>query len=90
MKRFLLRLMLSLGVLVLLALAFVFYKFLTLPPVTGSEPAWSSDGSVYFISNRSGNENIWAVGMNGSSFTPNSTDSGIVNVDRDDRPPFDP
>lgn len=54
------------------------------------QPVWSSDGSVYFISNRSGNENIWAVGMKGSRFFPSTTDAGIANVDGDDRPPFDP
>lgn len=53
------------------------------------QPVWSSDGSVYFISNRSGHENIWSIGMNGSNFPPNTTDSGIANVDGDDRPPFD-
>lgn len=25
------------------------------------QPAWAMDGSIYFISNRSGNDNVWAV-----------------------------
>ncbi len=34
---------------------------LTSGPHANYQPAWSTDGRIYFVSNRSGNQNIWSV-----------------------------
>lgn len=52
------------------------------------QPVWASDGTVYFVSNRSGKENIWAVGAGGVARTMPDRE-GIVNVDPDQEGPFD-
>ncbi|MCZ6834625.1 MAG: hypothetical protein O7G85_02525 [Planctomycetota bacterium] len=43
------------------------------------QPVWAFDGMVYFVSNRSGNENIWAVSAGRSSYA--MPRQGVVNVD---------
>jgi hypothetical protein len=30
------------------------------------QPAWGADGKVYFVSNRGGTENIWAIAVDGA------------------------
>jgi Tol biopolymer transport system component len=40
------------------------------------QPAWGADGSVYFVSNRSGVDNIWAVAPTGGSGNPGTPLAG--------------
>ena len=43
-------------------------------------PVWAADGTVYFLSDRSGTDNIWAVAT-GRTIEPPATDGGLVTVD---------
>lgn len=48
------------------------------------EPVWSSDGSVYFVSNRSGIDNIWAKAAGGNlRFDEPTPKTGIASVPTD-------
>ncbi len=53
------------------------------------QPTWASDGNVYFVSDRSGVDNIWSVaaGFNGNS--PDMRPSNMVNVDPNMQQPND-
>jgi len=44
------------------------------------QPTWGSDGTVYFVSNRSGIDNVWGV-RTGRAMRAVGPDSQIVNVD---------
>jgi Tol biopolymer transport system component len=49
-----------------------------------TQPVWSGDGNVYFVSNRSGVDNIWAATVGRSALDPFiGGDTGIANVDPD-------
>lgn len=52
------------------------------------QPTWGTDGTVYFVSNRSGVDNIWGVST-GRSFNAIGPESQIVNVDPSDTPTQD-
>jgi TolB protein len=45
------------------------------------QPVWSPDESVYFVSDRSGRENIWAVSTVGLRFADHPRSGGIATVD---------
>ena len=48
-------------------------------------PVWSADGTVYFISDRSGTDNIWAVAT-GRTIEPAGGTQDLVTVDTDIEP----
>lgn len=51
------------------------------------QPMWSPDGQVYFVSNRSGVDNIWAVGTSRLVELRQPTETDLVGVDAEsDRP----
>ena len=54
-------------------------------------PAWGADGSIYFLSDRSGNDNIWAVATNRLDLSsPWNGDGGeLVGADPDSEDPRD-
>lgn len=45
------------------------------------QPVWSTDGRVYFVSNRSGLDNVWAVAADRVIETVTSNGSGLAGVD---------
>lgn len=50
------------------------------------QPTWATDGNIYFVSNRSGVDNIWSVvGENGG--TPREVNSATVGVDSNKQHP---
>ena len=54
-------------------------------------PVWSPRGGVYFVSNRSGMENIWAVSTRNLRNLDNMNDRGLANVNPDlVGPPYRP
>jgi len=46
-------------------------------------PVWSADGTVYFLSDRSGTDNIWAVATGRTMDLHPSGESGLVTADPD-------
>jgi TolB protein len=46
-------------------------------------PVWAANGTVYFLSNRSGMDNIWAVATNRATIYGKPGDGSLVNVDAD-------
>jgi TolB protein len=44
------------------------------------QPIWATDGRVYFVSNRSGSDNIWAIATHNTTETTRR-DIGVVGVD---------
>ena len=43
---------------------------------TNVQPVWSPDGRIYFVSNRSGSDNIWALHPTSPDATPTFTQTG--------------
>lgn len=50
------------------------------------QPAWASDGTVYFVSDRSGLDNIWAVRTRGDEPAPSVAPETVANVDANSQP----
>jgi len=70
MKRFLKWFLTAFGILVLLIIAALTYRYLTLPPVVGSEPSWSPNGSmIAFTTERDGNREIYLIDTEGNNIT---------------------
>lgn len=54
------------------------------------QPVWAPNGTMYYVSNRSGVENIWAVSAPRNDYM-NSYDTDLVNVDTETvGPPYQP
>ena len=54
-------------------------------------PVWSRHGAVYFVSNRSGMENIWAISTKNLRNLNDTNDRSLVNVDPGPvGPPYQP
>jgi dipeptidyl aminopeptidase/acylaminoacyl peptidase len=54
------------------------------------QPVWASDGAVYFVSNRSGIDNIWAVAAGRFPDLAPGGGGGIANVDPAHQQPQEP
>ena len=54
-------------------------------------PVWSPRGEIYFVSNRSGMENIWSVMTGNLRNLDDTNDRGLANVDPGlEGPPYRP
>jgi TolB protein len=47
------------------------------------QPVWSADGTIYFVSNRSGVENIWAIDTSSSTASPGTPNMASVDLEDD-------